>query len=97
MRCEYLIGPDGKSAAIVCGSRQRTIRCQVSGCHKPSTKQCDYPVQRQRGGKGTCDLYLCDAHAEQAGEDLDHCPTHARAMAKAEQDMLAELGAADRG
>lgn len=42
-------------------------------CPRSATHQCDYQVAH---GK-TCDAWICSAHAQSVGPDLDHCPTHA--------------------
>lgn len=65
---------DGKFAGIACGMR-RTKEKPCEFCGRPSTKQCDFPVD----GK-TCDAYMCDSCSVSVGEDedLDHCIGHAR-------------------
>lgn len=82
MRCTFL-----GNGVIVCGSSKRLQRCQVSGCHEHSSKQCDFPVKG-----GTCDRYLCGSHAVRLGPNVDYCPAHARADEDSEAEMRAALG-----
>lgn len=82
MRCTFL-----GNGVIACGGSKRLQRCQVSACHEPSSKQCDFPVKA-----GTCDRYLCNGHAAHYGAGIDYCPAHARAAEDSEAEMLAALG-----
>ena len=73
MTCETVMLKPG-IAAIVCtrGRRKRPPRCSV--CGATAEFQCDAPV----GDNATCDRYLCAAHREPQGTDIDFCPEHAR-------------------
>lgn len=77
MPCEAFRDENGKVIAIVC-SRTRPSRkkCKVPGCDRLATKLCDFPVKKKRSK--TCDMPLCEAHATSVGDDLDHCPAHAK-------------------
>ena len=70
---------------IVCRRGQRRA-APCSQCSTPHTKLCDFPLTGPKAGK-TCDAKLCDAHAVATGNGLDHCPPHARYVAR-----LAESG-----
>lgn len=64
MPCEH------RDGMIVCSRNRRPQSCKF--CRQPSTKQCDFPVSP---GK-TCDVYMCDYHANRVGDNVDYCPNH---------------------
>lgn len=68
----------GGIVAHVKMAKPRRRQCTATGargerCGNVATIQCDYQVA---AGK-TCDAYICRAHAESVGPDIDHCPDHA--------------------
>lgn len=69
--------PGGITAHIkVAKARRRRCVGTEGGhpCPASATIQCDYPL----GNGKTCDAYICRGHAKRVGDNLDHCPTHAR-------------------
>jgi hypothetical protein len=77
MPCTPFRDENGKVIAIVCTRGERRRRCKVPGCNRWASKLCDFPVKRKQSG--TCDMAICEYHATQVGDDLDHCPAHAKA------------------
>jgi hypothetical protein len=49
--------------------------CQAPFCWAPAPYQCDFPIERD-DEPASCDLYVCDDHATEVGEDEHYCPTH---------------------
>lgn len=76
MTCEAFYDPETGTRGFICRRGVRRKRCKVPGCDRTATKLCDYPVKRKKSG--TCDMELCEAHATSVGDDLDHCPAHAK-------------------
>lgn len=74
MKCTAV--PIHGGVAFLCGSRAPRRRCSVPGCTNWADRQCDFPVKARKSK--TCDAYLCDRCAKPAGENLDHCPPHAK-------------------
>lgn len=75
MTCHRITLPGG-GFAIVCerGRRSKTKPCSVPGCGRPSSYQCDHPVDLFGA---TCDAHLCRIHRTPIGPEKDLCPTHA--------------------
>lgn len=82
---------------FICARGQRRPKCSVTGCSRPSTHQCDQPLQGRAAGR-RCGRNLCDRHAARhsVGKPvvvLDLCPAHhelARTEAPTEQLELLE-------
>jgi hypothetical protein len=79
------VAPDG---TIVSGIATRHVErrlcsAEAGNCNKPATKQCDYPIRFGTKSKGTCDRYLCAAHAHdvEGQPDTHYCPVHHRKAA----------------
>jgi hypothetical protein len=69
MGCEHKI--IGGTHVIVCSrGRKRAPKCEF--CDAVSTKQCDYPLDKQH----TCDAYICDRCSKPFGPNVDTCPRH---------------------
>jgi hypothetical protein len=81
MTCTPIKLGDG-TTAMVCGGR--SWPCSVPGCHRSSSKLCDYLLAPLEFGKDpkTCDAKLCAVHAVKVGPNTDHCPPHAKAAAE---------------
>lgn len=76
MACRTFPVPGG--FGIAC-DRSRRPSCSAPNCHRPSERQCDYPVKGRKSG--TCDRHLCGSHATSAGPQTDYCPPHAKLVA----------------
>jgi hypothetical protein len=60
-----------RNGMIICSrGHWRPPKCQW--CDKPSTKLCDYPIEKGR----TCDAPMCEEHAKRQGPNVDTCPNH---------------------
>lgn len=62
---------------FICGKDLDITMCSVPGCDFEADYLCDEPM----GGGKTCDMPVCEAHAEYIGQDLacddlHLCPTH---------------------
>lgn len=68
MGCGILYDEHGNPIGHICGSG--VIPCCI--CGRPSDYLCDYPI----GNGKTCDLPLCDHHANTMGDNVDFCPIH---------------------
>jgi hypothetical protein len=68
---------EGRVIGIACGTVPYCTACK----RRAGSKRCDYPVKKRSGKAGTCDRWLCGRCAVSVGEDLDHCPPHARLAA----------------
>jgi hypothetical protein len=75
MPCDVIRTPGG-ATVFACSRGRRPPPCTVPGCDRPGVRQCDYPVPARRSG--TCDRYLCAAHAVSRGPNRDLCPPHAK-------------------
>lgn len=72
--------PDGVVAHINFGRRgnaRAPVPCQAdredgSRCGWISGFQCDWKI----GGGKTCDRWICEAHAQEVGQDKHLCPEH---------------------
>jgi hypothetical protein len=48
-------------------------------CGRISVALCDHPAGQDLSGKPlTCDMPMCEQHRTRVGENLDHCPRHAK-------------------
>lgn len=68
MGCAVLFDDKGKAEGFICGK-------SIKPCHfcgAMTDYLCDYPI----GNSKTCDLPLCDKHANKSGGDVDFCPIH---------------------
>jgi len=74
--CETLKLPDG-NFAIICGGRHRTRYC---ACGRASSFLCDWKVKDKKSG--TCDVPICQHHAQQVAPDKHLCPLHQKAYAE---------------
>lgn len=96
MPCDHfrIPQPDGGVATgILCsrGRRRKAPKCR--GCGKPSTKQCDWVMEKGRRLGLTCDAYVCDDCALEVaklidGDTVDYCPKHAAEHARPKQEPL---------
>jgi hypothetical protein len=72
MPCVVVKMPGFDGYAIVKMARSRK-RC--GWCDRAHIALCDHDM----GGGKTCDMPLCDRHAEHHAGDIDYCPLHAGA------------------
>jgi hypothetical protein len=79
MACTPIKLGDG-TTMMVCVRGRRGWPCSVPGCHRSSSRICDYPLAPLEVGKEpkTCDARLCTVHAVKIGPNVDHCPPHAK-------------------
>jgi hypothetical protein len=83
--CHFVQGPQG--GAIVCTGRGGK-RC--SECRARATFECDWKMPLG----GTCDAYLCSAHATSPAPNKHLCPKHAKAWEAHPRRQLALPGVA---
>lgn len=82
MACRTMLDDDGRPIAIVCTGRERERACSSCGTRTRDGVLCDFPTKTKAGLPRTCDRFCCRKCAVHVGEDLDHCPPHARAAAE---------------
>lgn len=73
MICEIVRLPDGM-VAFVKMARRKPKPCSI--CKEPSSRLCDFVVDRTHSAVGTCDKPLCTRCAVSVGRNVDHCPDH---------------------
>ena len=80
----------GGGVAIVCYSGKRPS--PPCACGRPSTLQCDYPVEHGR----TCDAFMCRRCADRVGKCTDYCARHRRQVELISVVMVAPAQQAER-
>jgi hypothetical protein len=69
MPCYWMKLANG-TVVHVNAAKRRAKKCEF--CDRPSTKQCDYPLDKEH----TCDAFMCDYHAKPFTPNVDTCPRH---------------------
>lgn len=72
--------------AFRCGHSHSLATCATTGCRKPATVLCRYPIKR-RGRTTACNRMVCASCA--SADKL--CPPHARGMATGKVDALVTI------
>jgi hypothetical protein len=70
------LGPSGMVGGIVCSKRGKEP-APCAYCGSRSSRLCDFPVTKERGVKGTCDVPLCARCTSRIAGDGDLCREHA--------------------
>lgn len=71
--------------AFRCGHSHSLARCSTTGCNKPASVLCRYPVKNRRTGRTTaCNRFVCTGCA--SADKL--CPPHARGVVAGKVDPL---------
>jgi hypothetical protein len=70
-----------------CGHSSSLARCATTGCRKPATVLCRFPVTR-RGRTTACNRMVCTSCASKPDR---YCPPHARGLVTGAAPELVEI------